>query len=915
MSNNGLFSWFGFVSRYTRWLHTQWPAGGVEKLPEVRDDGSTNVPGLYVAGDLAGIPLLKFSVDSGARVVQAILNDPQFTIRSDSDPDLLDLAVIGGGVSGFSAAVEAQKSGLDFKIFESTTPFSTIVNLPKAKPIFTYPTQMTPAGQLRFHEKSSIKEGLLEDLKDQTLAQGIEPVMIGVDRVRRRGQFLELMMQSGGLVRAQRVIVAIGCSGNFRKLGVEGEDRDKIYNRLHDPTEFCNCHVMVVGGGDSALETAIALATCGAHVTLSYRKGEFSRPKPENVVTLNSLVVDPTVSGHLEQFTRDRIAPTLGDDSSTKSHFGQLRLMMSSQLKRIGDKDIVVTDANGQDQTIANDFVFAMTGREAPLDFFRRSGIRITGEWGRRSVLGFIAFMLFMIWVYHWKAAKAIPVLGPLPDAQNPDPASALAWLESLSALGARFLNDPTTLLGTLKISMSAPAFYYTLAYTAIVIVFGIRRIRRRRTPYIRLQTLTLMAIQSLPLFILPEIVLPLAGHKGLFGPKQQVMGFDKAAQERWQLVGEVLQAKTQSQIGFKTEQRLGDQDIAVTNRITPRQLQERVDLLVAGMPDLPPAVLNWNREVHLKRPGIVVEDRSGSGCIAVDIRGKRLYLTDLTQVPTWRGHLGDALFPVASYGNGREYWRAYGFVLAWPLMVYNWFTDEPLWFWLVIGFFQTFVIIPLLIYQFGKGAYCGWICSCGAMAETLGDTHRHKMPHGPIWNRLNMIGQAVLLFAVVLMALRIGGWLGIGWATSLFEIGFTKIPILNFQWFIDVLLAGILGYGLYFWYSGRMWCRFACPLAALMHLYTRFSRFGIISEKKKCISCNVCTSVCHQGIDVMSFANKGWAMQDPQCVRCSACVQSCPTGVLQFGRIDRQGHVLGYDRLRASPVRVAEVPLTIDGK
>ncbi len=179
MSNNGLFSWFGFVSRYTHWLHTQWPAGGVEKLPEVRDDGSTNVPGLYVAGDLAGIPLLKFSADSGARVVQAILNDPQFTIRPDSDPDLLDLAVIGGGVSGFSAAVEAQKAGLDFKIFESTTPFSTIVNLPKAKPIFTYPTQMTPVGQLRFHEKSSIKEGLLEDLKDQTLDQGIEPVMIG----------------------------------------------------------------------------------------------------------------------------------------------------------------------------------------------------------------------------------------------------------------------------------------------------------------------------------------------------------------------------------------------------------------------------------------------------------------------------------------------------------------------------------------------------------------------------------------------------------------------------------------------------------------------------------------------------------------------------------------------------------------
>ena len=80
------------------------------------------------------------------------------------------------------------------------------------------------------------------------------------------------------------------------------------------------------------------------------------------------------------------------------------------------------------------------------------------------------------------------------------------------------------------------------------------------------------------------------------------------------------------------------------------------------------------------------------------------------------------------------------------------------------------------------------------------------------------------------------------------------------------------------------------------------------ISDKKKCISCNVCTSVCHQGIDVMSFANKGQPMEDPECVRCSACVQSCPTGVLTFGQIDpRTGRVARLDRLPASPVQMAE--------
>ena len=96
--------------------------------------------------------------------------------------------------------------------------------------------------------------------------------------------------------------------------------------------------------------------------------------------------------------------------------------------------------------------------------------------------------------------------------------------------------------------------------------------------------------------------------------------------------------------------------------------------------------------------------------------------------------------------------------------------------------------------------------------------------------------------------------------------------------------------------------------LAALMHLYARFSRFRIFADKKKCISCNVCTSVCHQGIDVMNFANKGLPMEDPQCVRCSACVQSCPTGVLTFGQIDpATGHIAREDGLPASRVHLAE--------
>ena len=760
-----------------RWLHTQWPAGTVERLPEVREDGTTATAGLYVVGDLTGVPLLKFAADTGARAVRHIVSDAAFQRRTQAD-DVLDLVIVGASVSGMAAALEAQKHDLRFQIFEATEPFSTLVNFPKGKPIFTYPTDMTPAGELQFHEKAAVKEGLLEDLHEQTTARGIAVTRTRVERIARRSGVLEVHTADGKLVRAHRVIVGIGRSGNFRKLGVPGEERDKVANRLHDPRDYCGQNVLVVGGGDSALEAAIALGSCGAHVTLSYRKPEFSRPKPENVAQLEALVADPAADVAVEQPTSERVTTAAGGFLEGRERRGSIRLLLPSQVREIRADAVTLTTTAGE-ETIDNNAVFTMIGREPPLDFFRRSGVRIRGEWNLPLVLGGTLFLLLCTWVYHWKAGL-IGGLSP-------------AWLAESAA-------DPATLAGTLAISASTPAFWYTLTYTLLITIFGIARIRRRKTPYIKWQTLTLMAIQIVPLFVLPEMVLPLLGHQGVF-----------------------------------------DTGVGQT--------------------------------------------------------------------------VADALFPVANYGHGREYWRAYGFIFAWPLFPQTFFTEQPLWAWVIIGVVQTFVLIPLIIWQWGKGAYCGWICSCGAMAETLGDTLRHKMPHGPRWNRVNIVGQVVLALAVVLLLLRILGWV-LGpdsWAAQGFKAAFSGFPVLNYKYVVGIMLAGVAGFGLYFWYSGRVWCRFACPLAALMHIYARFSRFRILTDKKKCISCSVCTSVCHQGIDVMNFANKGLPMADPQCVRCSACVQSCPTGVLSFGQIDpATGDELGRDPgwLAASPVQLAELKI-----
>jgi thioredoxin reductase/NAD-dependent dihydropyrimidine dehydrogenase PreA subunit len=777
------------IQNYAQWLHLRWPAGNVEKLPIVDEHGATNVAGLFVVGDLTGIPLLKFSSDTGARAVKHIAEDPRFqSERKTGDESVKDLVIVGAGVSGMAAAIEARKRGLDAVLIEASEPFSTVVNFPKAKPIYTYPTEMVPFGDLQF--TAQVKEPLLDEMRAQVAKAGVVPTIGRVEAVRREGGVLEVALADAKPLRARRVIVAIGRSGNFRKLGVPGEDKGKVFNRLHDPKEFAGKDALVVGGGDSALETAIALAQCGARVTLSYRKPEFARPKPENVERLEKLRADPSADVAVSTPSSERVTTAVGAFMGERVKTGTITLELASKVGAITDDAVDIVDSKGVKKRLENDVVFSMIGREAPLDFFRKSGVAIHGE---RTTGWWISLALVLIaafFVYHWKKTGTYFGIGEAFQRNGWFPYGVPEWWASLGGVFA----DKSSLPGTLKISLGEPGFYYSFAYCVAVSLFGWRRIKRRKTPYVRVQTTTLALVQIVPLFLLPYVILPWMGNNGLFD----------------------------------------------------------------------------------------------SGAL---------------------GSFADEFMPKANYGHGREYWRAFGFVLAWPLFFWNVFTEQPMWGWLGVSIVQTFVIIPLIVWKWGKGAYCGWICSCGALAETLGDTQRTKMPHGKLSNRLNFVGQAFLLFAFVLLVARSLGWaFPNGPFGRAFDYLLHDLPVFNYVWFVDLLWAGILGVGLYWHFSGRVWCRFACPLAALMHVYARFSRFRIIPEKKKCISCNVCTSVCHQGIDVMNFANKGLPMADPECVRCSACVQSCPTGVLQFGGVDaRTGAVLWTDTLQASPVRMAE--------
>src|SRR5438874_2942322 len=311
---------------FAKWLHTGWPAGTVEKLPEANEDGTTAVPGVRIVGDLTGIPLLKFSADTGAKAVFAILKEDDFQRRKGKDGDV-DVAIIGAGVSGISAAMEAKKAGLRYVVYEAAQEFNTIQNFPKQKPIFTYPTDMTPAGTMQF--TTDVKEALLEELERQKKQLGVEVTKAHVDRVERQGDLL--IVHTGDKknpkqTRALRVIIGIGRSGNYRALGCAGEKLDKVYHRLYDPKEYKGKNCLVVGGGDSALESAIALALSGAAVTLSYRNKEFARPKPDNIDKIKQLERDPDADVSVEEPSSERVNTSMTSNMVQGKH-GSIQLM------------------------------------------------------------------------------------------------------------------------------------------------------------------------------------------------------------------------------------------------------------------------------------------------------------------------------------------------------------------------------------------------------------------------------------------------------------------------------------------------------------------------------------------------------------------------------------------------------------
>lgn len=320
---------------------------GVE-LPHVKETFETNAEGIYIAGELGGMGLIRNAITQGKQAVERLAEG-----LDNGDPAVYDVAIVGAGPAGLAATLQAEKQRLRYITLEQDDIGGTVLTYPRHKIVMTQPMELPLYGTCRFREIQ--KEELLALWEEVIEKTGIRiHVHEKVESVSRRNGLLKVVSTRGEYC-AKRVLLAIGRRGIPRKLGVSGEKSAKVTYRLIEPEQYKNKNVLVVGGGDSAVEAALALADQGgAAVTLSYRKGAFTRIKEKN--------------------------QELIDQAMAKE---RLQVLFESQVKQIKSASVVL-DVAGRALEILNEYVLISIGGELPTPFLKKAGVGIQMKYGER---------------------------------------------------------------------------------------------------------------------------------------------------------------------------------------------------------------------------------------------------------------------------------------------------------------------------------------------------------------------------------------------------------------------------------------------------------------------------------------------------------------------------------------------------
>ncbi|WP_457798217.1 NAD(P)-binding domain-containing protein [Methylocystis sp. S23] len=313
---------------------------GVE-LPSVDAHFCTNAPGIYIAGELGGMGLVRNAVEQGRQAIESI------SANARPRGDALDLVIVGCGPAGLSASLAAMEKGLRFVVLEQERLGGAVAHYPRGKLVMTAPFTLPTIGAIDRHEVS--KEELIAIFEAAASGSGlVVNERERVESVSRTGEIFEVTTQKA-VYRAQAVLLALGRQGAPRKLGVPGEDLAKVVYRLVDPEQYRGCRALVVGGGDSALEAAVALAAQpDTQVTLSYRGEAFNRAKRANRMRLSHSTCETLLSSVVEKI----------------------------------EPDSVTLRAAGATRRLKNDVVIVCAGGETPAKFLRSMGVEIETKYG-----------------------------------------------------------------------------------------------------------------------------------------------------------------------------------------------------------------------------------------------------------------------------------------------------------------------------------------------------------------------------------------------------------------------------------------------------------------------------------------------------------------------------------------------------
>ena len=317
-------------------------------IPVVKPNFESDVPGIFIAGELGGMGLIRTAIEQGRQAMQSVSE----LLRAGHNNEH-DLVIIGAGPAGFSATLAAKLEELRSVTVEQEALGGTVAHFPRRKLVMTQPAELPIVGKTKFREVQ--KEDLIE------YWQGVEKETgISINYDERVDMIAAAPGGTGYTVTTNKatydtraILLAIGRRGTPRQLGVPGEELPKVAYRLIDPEQYQNQHVLVVGGGDSALEAATSIAAePGTTVTLSYRSGAFSRAKQKN---------------------REKI--------ETMANEGRIDVLLNSNVQEIQSESVTIANGDGSKQ-IRNDSVIVSAGGILPTAFLQKIGINVETKWG-----------------------------------------------------------------------------------------------------------------------------------------------------------------------------------------------------------------------------------------------------------------------------------------------------------------------------------------------------------------------------------------------------------------------------------------------------------------------------------------------------------------------------------------------------